>query len=47
MHEDKKVSELSQDELETLIKDVREGLIAQGVKFKKTKYVRKKGPWKR
>lgn len=46
MPEDKKISEMSKTELETLIKDVREELIAKGVKFKKTKYVRKKGPWK-
>lgn len=47
MPEDKKISEMSQDELESLIKEVREELISKGVKFKKTKYVRKKSPWKR
>lgn len=44
---EKKISEMSKEELADLIKDVQHDLAAQGIKFKKPKYVRKKGPWNR
>lgn len=43
---EKTIEQMSEEELKELVSDVQEHLKAQGVKFKKTKFVRKKGPWR-
>ncbi len=44
---EKQISQMSKEELADLIKEVQHDLAAQGIKFKKPKYVRKKSPWNR